>query len=59
LTRELGRQVVEATYNEAEAACSAAPRVRYEGGKYARLHRPTPHRQVATLFGPITLWRHG
>jgi hypothetical protein len=59
LTRELGRQVVEATYNEAEAACSVAPRLCYNGGEYARLHRPSPHRRVATLFGPIALWRRG
>jgi hypothetical protein len=58
LTRELGRQVVEATYHQAEAACAAAPRVVYEGGEYARLVRPTA-RQVATLFGPIRLRRHG
>lgn len=59
LTREFGRQVVEATYNQAEAACSATPRVVYEGGEYVRRARPTARRRVATLFGPITLWRRG
>ena len=33
--------------------------VAHEAGSYRRLNTKTPHREVATLFGKITLLRHG
>jgi hypothetical protein len=59
--RELGRTVVELAYNQLE---SAEPQelphhLDYEAGQYRRLNQKTPNREVATLFGKITLWRHG
>jgi len=60
-TRQLGRQVVEHVYNQLEPAEpeSLPHYVHYEAGEYRRLNRKTPNREVATLFGKITLWRHG
>lgn len=59
--RELGRQLIEQVYNQLEpAAPDESPHyVRHEVGEYRRLNRKTPNREVATLFGKITLWRHG
>jgi hypothetical protein len=59
--RELGRQIVEQVYNQLEPAePGALPHyVRHEAGEYRRLNHKTPNREVATLFGKITLWRHG
>ena len=51
--------MVETTYNQVEPRQGAATRVVYESGEYVRLHQPTPHRHVATLFGTITFERHG
>lgn len=61
LTRELGRQAVEFAYNRAEPdePEQLPHQVRYELTDYRRLNHKTPHREVATLFGKITLWRHG
>jgi hypothetical protein len=60
-TRQLGRQVVEHVYNQLEPAEpeSLPHYVHYEAGEYRRLNRKTPNREVATLFGKITVWRHG
>jgi hypothetical protein len=60
-TRQFGRQVVEHVYNHLEPAEpeSLPHYVRHEAGEYRRLNRKTPNREVATLFGKITLWRHG
>jgi hypothetical protein len=58
--RELGRQVVQWTYNHLEPADVQAlsKHVRFEAGLYTRLNRKTPQ-QAWTLFGPIRLWRVG
>lgn len=60
-TRQLARQVIEHVYNRLEPAePEALPHyVRHEAGDYCRLNHKTPNREVATLFGKITLWRHG
>lgn len=60
-TREMNRRIVEATCNQLEeAAADAAPKfVHYEASDYRRLNQATPNRHVASLFGTITLWRHG
>ena len=59
--RQLGRQIVEHVYNQLEPAEpeSLPHYVHHEAGEYRRLNRKTPNREVATLFGKITLWRHG
>jgi len=59
--RQLGRQVTEHVYNQLEPAEpeSLPHYVRHEAGEYRRLNHKTPNREVATLFGKITLWRHG
>jgi hypothetical protein len=59
--RQLGRQVAEHVYNQLEPAEpeSLPHDVHYEAGDYRRLNHKTPNREVATLFGKITLWRHG
>ena len=59
--RELGRTLVEFTYNqlEAEKPNELPSHVQHEAGQYRRLNQKTPNREVATLFGKITLWRHG
>ena len=59
--RQLGRQIVEQVYNQLEPdePESLPHYVHHEAGEYRRLNRKTPNREVATLFGKITLWRHG
>jgi hypothetical protein len=59
LVREIGREVVAWAYNRLEppAAEEHPHYVRYEAGEYRRLNAKTPNREVATLFGKITLWR--
>jgi hypothetical protein len=58
--REMGRQVVEHTYNAVEPDdVQALPKhVHFEGGCYTRLNRKTPQ-HVWTLFGQIRLLRVG
>jgi hypothetical protein len=60
-SRELARGAVEFAYNhlEAETPQDQPPHVQHEAGQYRRLNQKTPNREVATLFGKITLWRHG
>lgn len=59
--RELARQIAEWTYNRLspEEASDAPHDVQHEGLGYRRLNEKTANRNVATLFGKITLWRHG
>jgi hypothetical protein len=58
--RELGRRLLETTVNRLEPAAQTLPAtVRWEATDYRRLNQATPNRHVATLFGTITLWRHG
>jgi len=61
LLRELCRVVTELAYNRLEGEQpEALPHyVEHEAGQYRRLNEKTPNREVATLFGKITLWRHG
>ena len=61
LLRELGRLVTELAYNrlEGEQPQELPHYVEHEAGQYRRLNEKTPNREVATLFGKITLWRHG
>jgi len=61
LLRELGRVVTELAYNrlEGEQPQELPHYVEHEAGQYRRLNEKTPNREVATLFGKITLWRHG
>jgi hypothetical protein len=56
--RELGRRLVERVYNRLADAARPS-HVRHDGEDYRRLAAPTPNRHVGTLFGTITLWRHG
>jgi hypothetical protein len=58
--RELGRQVVQWTYNHLEPADvgTLAKHVHFEASSYTRLNRKTPQ-QAWTLFGPIRLYRVG
>lgn len=60
-TRELARQVLEWTLNavEPESPETQPHDIHVGGVGYRRLNQKTPHRNVATLFGPITLWRRG
>lgn len=60
-TRELARSATEFAYNQLEAdePQEQPSHVNYEAGQYRRLNQKTPNREVATLFGKITLWRHG
>jgi len=53
---EAGRSLLEETFNRCEPAArdQAAPRVRYHKQTYRRNKRTKA--QVATSFGPITLW---
>ena len=59
--RELLRQATEWAYNRPEAdGPEALPHdVRFDGDGYRRLNRATPNPHVGTLFGTITLRRHG
>ncbi len=56
-TREMNRHLVGTL--ETAAAEQAPKFVDYESTNYRRLRQATPNRHVATLFGTITLWRHG
>src|SRR4051794_15095001 len=57
--RELGRIIVEWTYNDLEPDDRhlMPDHLRFDGDWYRRRAK-TPNRSVATLFGIITLWRH-
>ena len=57
LLREVGRRIMAWTLNQMEPANDdeAPSRVQFEGRLYRR-RRQHP-RSVATLFGPVTLWR--
>jgi len=59
--REVGRVVTELAYNrlEGEQPQALPHYLLHEAGQYRRLNAKTPNREVATLFGKITLWRHG
>ena len=59
--RELLRQVAEWTYNRLspEQAADTPHDVQHAGQGYRRLNVKTPNRNMATLFGKTTLWRHG
>lgn len=61
MLREVGRMVTELAYNrlEPDQPQELPHYVGHEAGSYRRLNRQTPNREVATLFGKITLWRHG
>jgi len=61
LLREVGRVILELAYNrlEPDQPQELPHYVTHEAGQYRRLNRKTPHREVATLFGKLTLWRHG
>lgn len=58
--RELGRGVVQHTYNRLEPADvqTLAKHVQFEGCSYTRLNAKTPQ-NAWTLFGQIRLWRVG
>ncbi len=57
--REMGRSVVEHTYNALEGDVHALPRhVRFEATFYTRINRKTPQ-HVWTLFGQVCLRRVG
>jgi hypothetical protein len=57
--RELGRILVEWTYNHLEPADRhfMPDHLHFDGDWYRRRDK-TPNRSVATLFGTITLWRY-
>jgi hypothetical protein len=57
--RELGRIIVEWTYNhlESEDRYQMPSHLRFDGDWYRRRDK-TPNRSVASLFGTITLWRY-
>lgn len=59
--RELCRQTAQWAFNRPEAdGPEALPHdVRVNGDNYRRLNRATPNAFVGTLFGTITLRRHG
>jgi len=57
--RELGRILVEWTYNHLEPADRHfMPNHLHFDGDWYRRRAKTPNRSVATLFGTITLWRY-
>jgi hypothetical protein len=59
LLREVGRCIVEWVYNDCESADrDILPMLQLEGVWYRRHHRKTANRNVATLFGKITLMRY-
>jgi hypothetical protein len=60
MLRELGRGVVQHTYNHLEPADvpTLAKHVQFEGCSYTRLNAKTPQ-NAWTLFGQIRLWRVG
>src|SRR5262249_42396309 len=56
--RELGRIIVEWTFNHLQPHDRTdLPSQIESGGTWYRRRSKTPNRSVATLFGPITLWR--
>lgn len=59
--RQVAREAVEFAYNhlEPETPQALPQHLHHEAGEYRRLNRKTANREVATLFGKITLWRHG
>jgi hypothetical protein len=58
LLRELGRIIVEWTFNHLEPHDRKGLPARIEsGGTWYRRRGKTPNRSVATTFGTITLWR--
>jgi hypothetical protein len=61
MLRELGRVVVDWTYNHVEPDDpKALPHdVHFEGSNYRRINRKTANRHVSTRFGKIVLWRSG
>jgi len=61
LLREVGRVIAELAYNrlEPEQPEELPHYLTHEASQYRRLNEKTPNREVATLFGKITLWRHG
>lgn len=61
LLREVGRLIVEYAYNrlEPEDPAPLPQHLQHDGNHYRRLNQKTPNREVATLFGKITLHRHG
>jgi hypothetical protein len=57
--RDLGRNVVQWTYNRAESEVESLPKhVWFEASEYTRLNEKTPQ-NVWTLFGQTRLWRAG
>src|SRR5512138_549729 len=59
LLREMGREIVDWVYNHLEPhdpELMSIP-LHFAGDWYRRRNK-TPNRQVATLFGTITLWRY-
>jgi len=57
--RELGRSVVQETYNQLEPKVDALPKhVWFEASEHTRLNAKTPQ-NAWTLFGQIRLWRIG
>lgn len=58
--RELGRAIVQHTYNHQEPADvqEVSKHVRFEAGLYTRLNEKTPQ-NAWTIFGQIRLWRVG
>lgn len=61
LVREMGRVILELAYNrlEPDQPQELPHYLTHEAGRYRRLNQKTPNREVATLFGKITLLRHG
>lgn len=60
-SREIARQLAEVAFNllESDAAESMPHDVVRGNEGYRRLSDKTPNRRVGTLFGTVTLWRHG
>lgn len=61
LTREIGRWLVELVINalEPENGQQLPRDLWFQCGGYQRNNRKTRNAYVATLFGTVTLWRHG
>ena len=61
LLREVGRLILEYAYNrlEPEEPEALPQHLDHDGQRYRRLNQKTPNQEVATLFGKITLHRHG
>lgn len=59
--RNSGREVLEVVMNSLEPAEHPQwpTHVQQAGGEYRRRAQQTPHHEIATLFGPITLMRLG